>query len=80
MQRRKGEWDQYVTRMDAERLVKISKDNIAIGRSSSGTPYKEEEEVKEEEEEEEKMFWVLYTFNGYIYPHISGTVDLTFKI
>ena len=25
--RRRREWDQHVTRMDAERLVKISKDN-----------------------------------------------------
>ena len=32
-----GESDEYVTRMDAERLVKISKDNIPAGRSP-GSP------------------------------------------
>ena len=30
---RRREWDQHVTKMDAERLVKISKDNIPVGRS-----------------------------------------------
>ena len=28
------EWSQHVTRMDAERLVKISRDNIPVGRRS----------------------------------------------
>ena len=28
---RRGEWDKHVTRMDAERLVKISRDNIPCG-------------------------------------------------
>ena len=28
--RRRREWDQHVTRMDAERLVKILKDNIPV--------------------------------------------------
>ena len=31
---RRREWDQHVTRMDAERLVKISRDNIPVGRRS----------------------------------------------
>jgi hypothetical protein len=30
---KKKEWDQHVTRMNAERLVKISRDNIPVGRS-----------------------------------------------
>ena len=34
---RRGEWDQHVTRMDAERLVKISRDNIPVGRRSLGS-------------------------------------------
>ena len=29
-----GKWDEHVTRMDAERLVKISRDNIPAGRRS----------------------------------------------
>ena len=29
---RRREWDEHVTRIDAERLVKISKDNIPVGR------------------------------------------------
>ena len=28
-----GEWDEHVTRKDAERLVKISRDYIPAGRS-----------------------------------------------
>ena len=32
------QWDGYETRMDAERLVKISKDNIRSGRRSPGRP------------------------------------------
>ena len=32
VERRWG-WDKHVTRMDAERLVKISRDNIPAGRS-----------------------------------------------
>ena len=31
--RRRREWDQHVTRMDAKRLVKISRDNIPVERS-----------------------------------------------
>ena len=38
MERRRREWDQYATRMDAERLVKISRDNISGGRRSPGRP------------------------------------------
>ena len=30
--RRRREWDQNVTRMDAERFVKISRDNVPVGR------------------------------------------------
>ena len=37
MERRK-EWDEHVTRMDAERLVKISRDNILARRRSPGRP------------------------------------------
>ena len=33
MERTRREWDKQVTRMDAQRLVKISKDNIPAGRS-----------------------------------------------
>jgi hypothetical protein len=33
---RRREWDQHVTRMDAERLVKISRGNIPFGRRSPG--------------------------------------------
>ena len=36
--RRRWEWDEYVTRMDAERLVKISRDNIPTGRRSPERP------------------------------------------
>ena len=35
---RRREWDEHVTRMIAERLVKISKDNIPAGRWSPGHP------------------------------------------
>ena len=35
---RRREWDQHVTRMDAEKLVKISRDNIPVGRRSPGRP------------------------------------------
>ena len=38
VERRRREWDQHVTRMDAERLVKISRDIIGVGRSSPGCP------------------------------------------
>ena len=37
MERRRG-WDEHVIRMDAERLVKISRDNIPAGRLSPGHP------------------------------------------
>ena len=32
------EWDENVTRMDAERLVEISRDDILAGGRSSGRP------------------------------------------
>jgi hypothetical protein len=35
-ERTRREWDEYVTRMDAERLVKISRDNIPAERRSPG--------------------------------------------
>ena len=35
--RRRREWDDH-TRMDAEKLVKISRDNIPVGRRSPGRP------------------------------------------
>ena len=38
VERRRREWDQHVIRMNAERLVKISRDNIPFGRRSLGSP------------------------------------------
>ena len=38
MERRRRECDQLVTRMDAERLVKISRDHTPVGRRSPGRP------------------------------------------
>ena len=35
---RRREWDEHVTRMDAGRLVKMSRDNIPAGRRSPGCP------------------------------------------
>ena len=35
---RRREWDEHLTRMDAERLVKISKGNIQVRRRSPGRP------------------------------------------
>jgi hypothetical protein len=35
---RRREWDQHVTRMNPERLVKISRDNMPVGRRSPGHP------------------------------------------
>ena len=35
MERRRREWDEHVTRMNANRLVNISRDNIPAGRRSS---------------------------------------------
>ena len=32
------QWNEHVTRMNAERLVKISRDNIPAGRRSPGLP------------------------------------------
>jgi hypothetical protein len=29
---RRREWEEHVTRMNAERLIKISRDNIPVGR------------------------------------------------
>ena len=37
-ERRKRKWDEDITRMDAERLVKIAKDNIPAGRRFPGCP------------------------------------------
>ena len=36
--KRRRERDEHVTRTDAERLVKISRDNIPAGRRSPGRP------------------------------------------
>ena len=36
--KRRREWDEHVTRMDAERLVKISRDNKHSGRRFPGRP------------------------------------------
>ena len=38
VKRLRREWDQHVTRMIAERLVKISRDNIPAGRRSPERP------------------------------------------
>ena len=38
MERRRREWDQHVTRIDAERLVKTTRDNTLVGRRSPGRP------------------------------------------
>ena len=38
MERRRREWDGHVTRMDSEKLVKISRENIPSGRRSPGGP------------------------------------------
>ena len=35
---RRRQLDEHVTRMDSERLVKISRDNIPVGRRSPGRP------------------------------------------
>ena len=35
---RRREWDEYLTRMDAKRFVKTSRDNIPAGRRSPGRP------------------------------------------
>ena len=35
---RRREWDQHVTRIYAERIVKISRDNIPVGRRFPGRP------------------------------------------
>ena len=40
VERRTREWDEHVTRMDAERLFKISRENIPVGRRSPGDPKK----------------------------------------
>ena len=36
VERRRKEWDEHITRMDAEILLKISRDNIPAGRRSLG--------------------------------------------
>ena len=36
--KKKKEWNEHVTRMDAGRLVKISRENIPAGRRSPGRP------------------------------------------
>ena len=38
VKRSRREWDQHVTRMGAERLVKISRDDILVGRIFPGHP------------------------------------------
>ena len=62
---RRREWDEHVTRMYTERLVKISRDNIPAGRRSPGCPKRRwsdfilhqnrRNRLKKEEEEEEEM-------------------------
>ena len=36
------EWDEHVTRIDAERLVKITRNNMPAGRRSPGRPKRDE--------------------------------------
>jgi hypothetical protein len=36
--KRRREWDENVTKMDAERLVKISRDSITVGKRFPGRP------------------------------------------
>ena len=36
VERRRGEWEEHVTRTDSERLVKILRDNIPARRSPGG--------------------------------------------
>ena len=38
MEIKRREWVEHVARMDADRLVKISRDNIPAGRRSQGRP------------------------------------------
>ena len=38
MERKRREWNEHITNIDAERLVKISWDNIPAGRRSPGHP------------------------------------------
>ena len=38
VERKRREWDEHVIRIDAERLVKISRDNIPAGKSSPRCP------------------------------------------
>ena len=38
VERRRREWDKQVTRIDAGRIVQISRDNILAGRRSPGRP------------------------------------------
>ena len=35
---KRREWDEHITRMDADRLVKISRDSISAGRGCPGRP------------------------------------------
>jgi hypothetical protein len=41
VERKRREGDEHVTRMDVERSVKISRDNIPAGRRSPGRPKKD---------------------------------------
>jgi hypothetical protein len=38
VERRRREWDEHVTKKDAEKLVKLSRDNIPAGKRSPGRP------------------------------------------
>jgi hypothetical protein len=40
-----GKWDEHLERMDAERIVKISRDNIPAGRRSLGRQKKRMERL-----------------------------------
>ena len=43
VEKRRGEWDEHVTRMNAERSVKISRDNK--GRRSPGRPKRRQSDL-----------------------------------
>jgi hypothetical protein len=45
---RRREWDEHLTRMDAERSAKISRDNIPAGRRSPGRSKRRWRDNKEE--------------------------------
>ena len=86
-ERREREWDQHVTRMDAERLVKISRHSTPFGRRSSARPkndgttkslietggvaYREEEEIRTQQLTEPSRL----PFDCWLHVHMSVDKD-----